>query len=168
MTDLDLERLKHKNAIELEKLKWTLKEKELSFLEAGQHLRSLNQQLWQVPGMAIAVTGGIWFGAASINGELPKALALLFAAIVDILTIFVLWRLRKIIQIQIDLQNKFNNRTESKGRIVVICWSTLLALAATLSILGSLNTKEFSIVKTSPTQATYNYLYPERIEIKNE
>src|SRR3546814_15700834 len=63
------------------------KKEELSYLEAGQHLRSLNQQLWQVPSMVIAITGGIWYGAASITGGSPKILALGFAVAVNILTI---------------------------------------------------------------------------------
>ncbi|HCF0264805.1 TPA: hypothetical protein NH789_002221 [Pseudomonas aeruginosa] len=118
MTDKALEKLKHQNAIALENFKWEKKKEELSFLEAGQHLRALNQQLWQVPGMAIAVTGGIWYGAISISYDLPKLLAFCFAATVDLITIIVLIRLRSIIQIQINLQNKFNDiQPEKTGQL---------------------------------------------------
>ncbi|HCF1128981.1 TPA: hypothetical protein NH771_004737, partial [Pseudomonas aeruginosa] len=72
MNEEALETLKHKNAQELELMKWKFKKEELSYLEAGQHLRSLNQQLWQVPSMVIAITGGIWYVAASTSGDFPK------------------------------------------------------------------------------------------------
>lgn len=150
----------------LEDFKWQNKREELSFLEAGQHLRSLNQQLWQVPGMAIAVTGGIWYGAASISNDLAKILVLLFALSVDILTIVVLLRLRNVIQTQIDLQNKFSSISTGKGRVVVRCWSTLLAIAALLSLIATFNTEKISITKSSPLKpSTNNYLYYQKLEI---
>jgi len=49
MNEEALEALKHKNAKELEFIRWKFKREELSYLEAGQHLRSLNQQLGKCP-----------------------------------------------------------------------------------------------------------------------
>ena len=116
MTDeAKLETIKHQNAVTLENLKWQFRKQELAFLEAGQHLRALNQQLWQVPGMVIAITGGIWYGALSIPDDRARSLALLFAAAVNFVTIGIIWRLRTIIDIQIALQNKFNQIERKHG-----------------------------------------------------
>lgn len=167
MNDENLEALKHKNAKELEHIKWQFKKEELSYLEAGQHLRSLNQQLWQVPSMVIAITGGIWFGAASVSGELPKVLALSFTAAVNALTIPIIIRLRQLIKKHINLQLAFNRQNDNKGNYTVItCWILLLLTAAGLSIAGAIHTEELSTEnkKTEP-QITNNYLYPQKIEV---
>jgi len=167
MNDEDLEALKHKNAKELEHIKWQFKKDELSYLEAGQHLRSLNQQLWQVPSMVIAITGGIWYGAASISGDLPKVLALSFAAIVNLLTIPIVIRLRQLIKKHITLQLTFNMLKDSKGNYTVItCWILLLLTAAGLSIAAASNTEKISNEnKKNEPQITNNYLYPQKIEV---
>lgn len=167
MNDKNIETLKHKNAKELEQIKWQFKKEELSYLEAGQHLRSLNVQLWQVPSMVIAITGGIWFGAASISGDLPKVLALSFTAAVNLLTIPIIIRLRQLIKIHINLQLAFNKQVDRKGSYTVItCWIALLLTAAGLSIAGATHTEKLSTEnkKTEP-QTTNNYLYPEKIEV---
>src|SRR5690606_23673784 len=106
------------------------RKKELKFLEAGQHLRALNQQLWQVPGIVIAITGGVWYGAASVADAQAKTVAFLFAATVSLSTIFVIWRLRAIIDIQIKIQNKFNKIPPRRGKNTVVwCWTALLTAA---------------------------------------
>ncbi|EXF45835.1 hypothetical protein BAY1663_01772 [Pseudomonas sp. BAY1663] len=38
--EAELEAIKHQNAITLEKQKWQFRKQELTFLEAGQHLRA--------------------------------------------------------------------------------------------------------------------------------
>lgn len=170
MNDPDFEAIKHENAKELERIKWYFKKEELSYLEAGQHLRSLNQQLWQVPSMVIAITGGIWYGTASISGDLPKVLALSFAATVNILTIPIIVRLRQLIKKHINLQLAFNQQSDSKGNYTVItCWILLLLTAACLSIAGASNTKKISNEnKKSESQTTNNYLYLQKIEVFNK
>ncbi len=45
--------MKHRLASDLEERRWQFKTLELKYLEAGQHLRSLNQLMWQVPSMVI-------------------------------------------------------------------------------------------------------------------
>ena len=170
MNDPDFEAIKHENAKELEQIKWQFKKEELSYLEAGQHLRSLNQQLWQVPSMVIAITGGIWYGAASISGDMAKVLALSFAATVSILTIPIIVRLRQLIKKHINLQLAFNQQSDSKGNYTVItCWTLLLLTAACFSIAGAFNTEKVSITdKKNEPQVTNNYLYPKKIEVINK
>ena len=89
----------------LEELKWKNRKEELQFLEAGQHLRSLNQFLWQAPGMAIAITGGIWYGITMFSAPAAKIAALLFVAMFNFATILVICRLRSLIAIQLKIKN---------------------------------------------------------------
>lgn len=168
MNDPAFEALKHENAKELELIRWRFKKEELSYLEAGQHLRSLNLQLWQVPSMVIAITGGIWYGAASVSADMPKMLALLFAAAVNVLTIPIIIRLRQLIKKHINAQLAFNNVNDSRGNYTVItCWILLLLTAAGLSVAGALNVEKISTEeKRINPQVIANYFYPINIEIK--
>jgi len=148
MTEEEMEATRLKNAIELEKQKWLLKKKELKFLEAGHHLRALNQQLWQVPGIVIAITGGVWYGAASVADQHAKMVAFLFAAIASASTIFVIWRLRAIIDIQIGIQNKFNKLRRQNGKNTVVwCWTVLLAAATLISLIGACHSEKVILAK---------------------
>ena len=101
------EQLKHQLALEIEEKKWSYRKQELQFLEAGQHLRALNQIMWQVPGMAIAITGGIWYGATLVTSDLARQAALGFVGLADLLTIPIIYRLRSLIGDEIDRQKSF-------------------------------------------------------------
>jgi hypothetical protein len=105
------EKIKHRNALELEKQKWAYKKEELQYVEAGQHLRSLNQLMWQVPSLAIALTGGLWYGATLVGDETTRRLLLGFSAGVDLLTIITLLRLRSVIGVHINFQKQFAGAT---------------------------------------------------------
>lgn len=129
-------------ALEQEARKWEYRKLELQYLEAGQHLRSLNQLMWQVPGMAIAITGGLWYGATTIDAEIPRSWVLGFAAVVDVLTIFIIWRLRSLIEIQIGHQRSFEGAENNKDRwkrVVITCWTLALAAAAVVSGAGAVH-----------------------------
>jgi hypothetical protein len=143
----NVELLKHDLAIKLEAERWKFRKKELQYVEAGQHLRALNQLLWQVPGLAIAITGGLWFGVTSLVEPGSKQIVFLFTAVVDALTVITLWRLRQIIQLQIDIQNQFSEYVQAKydevskkgqlpNRTVITCWSAALLGATFISLLG--------------------------------
>lgn len=133
--------LKHKLALELEARKWDYRKSELQYLEAGQHLRSLNQLMWQIPGMAIAITGGLWYGATTVGADQPRVWVFSFAAIVDVLTIVIIWRLRRLIESHINYQSLFSdNSAQDRGkRTVIKCWSTTLLAATIISIAAALN-----------------------------
>lgn len=149
----DLETLKHKLSLQLEATKWRYRQAELQYLEAGQHLRALNQLMWQVPGMAIAITGGLWYGASTVEAESAKAWVLGFVALVNVLTAFVLRRLRHLIGIQIELQRDFAGlpKEEPAGaRTVVWCWTVALVSAAVVSGIGACNTAALSKAKVVP------------------
>lgn len=138
---------KHQLALDLEASKWSYKQAELHYQEAGHHLRSLNQIMWQVPGMAIAITGGLWYGATTVDQETPRIGVLVFAAFVDLLTIPIIWRLRSIIGTHIDTQKDFfPNPHEPKGwrHTVIACWTAMLAIAAAVSIGGACYSESLS------------------------
>ena len=141
-----LDRLKHVLVLKLEHQKWQYRKRELVGLEAGQHLRALNSIMWQVPGMAIAITGGLWFGVTTINNDPPKVCILIFAAMVDLITVPVIFRLRGVIEKQILVQRELADGTvatkKERDRIVVLCWSFLLVGAAMLNIIGACNVSE--------------------------
>lgn len=131
---------KHQLALDLEARKWSYKQAELHYQEAGHHLRSLNQIMWQVPGMAIAITGGLWYGATTVDQEAPRIGVLVFAAFVDLLTIPIIWRLRSIIGTHIETQKDFfpTSHLPKGGRFTVIgCWTAMLVIAAALSVGGA-------------------------------
>lgn len=149
-------------ALQLEEKKWQLKKDELSFLEAGQHMRSLNQLMWQVPTMAIAVTGGLWYGAATIDADAARSWVFGFASIVDFLTIITLLRLRDIIGHEMNIQKTLVGGTKPKsifpGYTVVLCWSIALFTAVVIGIVGACNSEAFKKTKEDPTPRIINTL----------
>ncbi len=137
---LDLTR-KRKAELDIEEKKWGFKRQELIYLEAGQHLRSLNGLLWQVPGLAIAITGGLWYATTNLQivSDLPKIFALIFVGIFNLLTIVVIWRLRRLIDKQINIQKTFANDDAKPSRQywVIGCWSVQLLCAAIFSFVAA-------------------------------
>lgn len=147
--------------LELEKEKWNFKQKELEFLEAGQHMRALNQLMWQIPTMAIAITGGLWYGAANIDADAPRAWVFSFACLVDFLTIGTLLRLREIIGQQIYTQEKLTGSTPRSvfpKYMVVGCWSVALVAAAVIGFVGALKSEVFTKAPNHSAPATVNAL----------
>lgn len=53
--------------IRLETIRWHQKLQEIIYLEAGQHMRALNQLMWQIPSFVIAVNGGLWYATTIAN-----------------------------------------------------------------------------------------------------
>lgn len=152
------EKIKHRNALELEKQKWAYKKEELQYVEAGQHLRSLNQLMWQVPSLAIALTGGLWYGATLVSDETTRRLLLGFSAGVDLLTIITLLRLRSVIGVHINFQKQFASATsQDKDRFrytVITCWSMALLAAACGGIFGAYSPSHFDKKESSNSPMT--------------
>jgi len=151
-----IEILKHRLAGDLEERKWRFKTLELLYLEAGQHLRSLNQLMWQVPSMVIAITGGLWYGATTVDELQARTVVLSFAAAFSLLTIVIIWRLRGLIQMHIDRQSQLSpgNEKAPKGKYVVIgCWITALLGSAIVSTLGACNPSYLSKKQEPPKEA---------------
>ena len=150
------EETKHRHALELEAQKWAYKKEELQYVEAGQHLRSLNQLMWQVPSLAIAITGGLWYGATLVGDDTTRRLLLTFSALVDALTIVTLWRLRSIIGMHIAHQRQFAGAStlDKFRRTVIVCWSIALATAASAGAMGTWSPSLFDKKESGPVSTT--------------
>lgn len=130
----------HHLALELEEKKWGYRKLELQYLEAGQHLRSLNQLMWQVPSMAIATTGGLWYGATTVEFDITRTWVLVFTAIINFLTIPILLRIRSVIEKHISFQVEFSDSSPPNNfwkKTVITCWSLALLVAASISLVGA-------------------------------
>jgi 2-polyprenyl-3-methyl-5-hydroxy-6-metoxy-1,4-benzoquinol methylase len=61
------------------------------------HFRSLNQIMWQIPVLAMTLTGGLWFGVSHVQGNLILRLTLLFTAFLgNVALSVVLYRFRHV------------------------------------------------------------------------
>jgi hypothetical protein len=150
-----LEKLKHTLTLERESVGRAEKAREVQFLEAGQNMRALNALMWQVPGIAVAVTGGLWYGTSTIADDTAKAAVLGFTAVINALLIIVLWRVRFLFQQNLAIQLEYTQverRTSIVGYVVVTVWSALLLIASSLSVAAALNPARVMQRTSSVTQ----------------
>lgn len=158
--------------LKLEAIRWHQKLQEITYLEAGQHMRALNQLMWQIPSFIIAVNGGLWYATTLAN---DSSLWIIFSvlAICDISTIIILFRLRwligKKIEVQSDIENPYNNvvlrqissdvginltpckSSETSSHIVVGCWLLMLVPCIIINLAGICNPALFSKVTLGNT-----------------
>lgn len=117
----------------------------VAYEQNAQHLRSLNQFLWQVPTIAITLTGGLWYGVTKIDVYFVREGLLAFATLSDLLLILVLLRVRFLFGQYLAAQRGFNPRFEIRkengpwilpGWTVVTCFAVLLFAGAAGSAYG--------------------------------
>lgn len=99
---------REEHEIKLEYIKWQQKIQEVTYLEAGQHMRSLNQYMWQVPSLVIAINGGLWYGATLMNNT-AIIFIMLLVGFFDLLAIITLFRLRGLIGSKIEIQKNIES-----------------------------------------------------------
>lgn len=118
----------------------------LCFEQNSEHLRSLNGLMWQVPLIAMTLTGGLWYGIAQLQPNSTVALSLLIlATATDFLLIFVMLRMRFIFGRILQKTRDFHpsgaadttNHKYLKDSLVIWIFSILLALATVLSLYGA-------------------------------
>jgi hypothetical protein len=123
----------------------------VAYEQNAQHLRSLNQFLWQVPTIAITLTGGLWYGVTKIDAFIVREGLLAFAALSDVLLVVVVLRVRFLFGQYLAAQKGFNPRFEIKkengpwilpGWTVVTCFVVLLLAGAAGSVYGAWNLKQ--------------------------
>lgn len=117
-----------------------------SFEQNFEQLRSLNQIMWQVPVIAMTLTGGLWFGAASV-GDMPgfQYLLLILAAIANLGLMVVLVRVRFVMGQYIDAVKNFHPASHvaadgtwlHRSHTVAITFRLLLLFSAAISLLGT-------------------------------
>ncbi|HHB7301285.1 hypothetical protein CMV52_14365 [Klebsiella pneumoniae] len=152
--------------IKIEVIRWHQKLQEITYIEAGQHMRALNQLMWQIPSLVIAINGGLWYASTLVN-EASLWMIFGFLTIFDLLTICTLFRLRALIGKKITKQNDIEDSTKNSilqdlshrsgiitsptpapkkelKYIVVGCWTICLLLCALINMHGFLNPSTFS------------------------
>jgi len=107
------------------------------YQEHSESFRSLNQHLWQIPVIAMTLTGGLWFGVANIN-LVGREYLLLLAGLSNFGLIVVLWRTRYVMEMVLAKLEEFseNHHVKAKGKYIVVgVYSTLLAIAGLISLM---------------------------------
>ncbi|MFL0797109.1 MAG: hypothetical protein K6L73_06415 [Cellvibrionaceae bacterium] len=115
----------------------------------SESFRNLNNQMWQVPIIAMTLTGGLWFGIYSSEITSNTAmLILMFCGFCNFLLILILWRVRTIMGLLIEKLYKFNpdyaidTKTASWpwniNNLVVILFSAMLALSSAISFFAAM------------------------------
>ena len=114
-----------------------------------QQYRAMNQIMWQVPLLAITITGGLWYAALNATGVQDfKRPIFLLAFVLDAALIAVLWRVRHVMSAYMVQIENFNpvSFVKASGRglfnwpyTVVSAFSVALTIAAIGSLIGFLN-----------------------------
>ena len=107
--------------------------------------RSLNQIMWQVPVIAMTLTGGLWFGAASLD-SMPgfKYLLLSFGALANLGLMVVLTRVRYVMGEYLNAIKQFypdhfvaaDGKKFQSPSAVARTFCTLLFISAAISAIG--------------------------------
>jgi hypothetical protein len=114
-----------------------------------EHLRALNQIMWQVPMIAMTLTGGVWYAVASLPA-MTKSLKyglLVFVMVADVFLIFILQRVRSVMAAYLLKIEEFHppgfadtKSTQAirwlKERGVANTFCALLFIAAMMSFVG--------------------------------
>ena len=122
-----------------------LEREKLCYQQNFEQFRSLNQIMWQVPIIAMTLTGGLWFGVAKIDVQDAQYALLALAVLGNSGLIAVLHRTRFVmgeylLKIEEFYPEAFvaaeGQRLFERGRTVVVVFQILLGLSALLSLIG--------------------------------
>jgi hypothetical protein len=116
-----------------------------------EQLRHLNQIMWQVPIVAMTLTGGLWYAIASIKGVgvLARSVVLIFSCIALSGLILMILRVRDVFGKYLEKVEAFNPDSFAKAseggsrmpflkdRSVVSIFSWLMGIAAGMSLMGA-------------------------------
>jgi len=104
-----------------------------------QHLRSLSQIMWQLPIIAMTLTGGLWYGVATLQNVDPilKDGSLTFAALANTLLIIMINRVRDVMAAYLKAIEDFYPTGFARTHIAKRCFPLLRERGActTFSIL---------------------------------
>jgi 2-polyprenyl-3-methyl-5-hydroxy-6-metoxy-1,4-benzoquinol methylase len=135
-----------------------------AFNQNSETFRALNSLMWQVPLIAMTLTGGLWFGVASIAKEsgfsLLRPALLGLAGLGDLLLIIVLERLRHIIAEYLGWLKTANpdgfvaadGRGLKSKKVVKTCFQLMLGFAAGISFVLCWNA--MATILHDPAKAT--------------
>ncbi|WP_017963189.1 hypothetical protein [Rhizobium leguminosarum] len=115
----------------------------------SEQFRAMNQLMWQVPLVAMTVTGGLWYAAFDLDGAQSYKRALFaLSGVLDLSLVFVLIRVRYVMGAYLEKMKAFhpNGFVSAPGHglftkpyTVIVAFSTALAVAALGSLIGLLN-----------------------------
>lgn len=118
-----------------------------------QHFRAMNQIMWQIPLLAISLTGGLWYAISMQQQSIAlfRAPALLLGAALDLALMIVLIRVRYVMGAYLEKLRDFYPAgfVEAAGteqgtfvfhrrKVVLYAFNTALGFAAACCILGSI------------------------------
>lgn len=120
-----------------------------------QQYRAMNQIMWQVPLLAITITGGLWYAALTEAGaeEFRRPLFLL-SAVLDFALIAVLWRVRLVMTAYGEKIRAFNPAAYveaddgglfNRRYTVVTALSVAVGVAGIGSLVGFFNLNGFKL-----------------------
>lgn len=123
-----------------------------SFEQNNQHARALNQIMWQVPTIALTLTGGLWYAVATLKGVDAQLRAGLlgFGVVGNVVLAMMVSRVRDVLEAYLDKIQLFNPPTYPSvpseyslwpfrlgGRGVQRTFTSMMVLAALASLYGA-------------------------------
>lgn len=117
-----------------------------------QQFRAMNQIMWQIPIIAITLTGGLWYAVSTQQGiALFRAPALFLGAVLDLALIIVLIRVRYVMGAHLERLRAFypDGFVEAAGteegaslfhrrKVVLYAFNVALGIAALGCIVGAI------------------------------
>jgi hypothetical protein len=117
-----------------------------------EQMRSLNQIMWQVPIVAMTLTGGLWYAVATITSvdNVARIALLAFSAVANTGLTLMINRVRDVLAVYLKKMKEFNpaafadassttrRLTFLRDRGVCRTFSYLMMLAAIMSAVGAL------------------------------
>lgn len=140
-----------------QKLEESNLQKELAcYAQNYEQFRALNQQMWQIPIIAMTLTGGLWYGIINLHStygssaQAWSAFLLLFASISNFALTFILGRMRKVMDRYFEKLKNFNQDAFVEAEpspkdgfwgqfSVHKIFRLLLISASVLSLVGAIN-----------------------------
>lgn len=111
-----------------------------------QQFRDMNQIMWQVPILAITITGGLWFAAVGVDDAwVFRRPIFLLSGVLDFALVFVLWRIRYVMGAHLVKIRAFNpdayveapgNCWFNQRHTVIWAFTTALLIAGASSTVG--------------------------------
>jgi hypothetical protein len=114
-----------------------------------QQFRAMNQIMWQVPLLAVSITGGLWYAAFAVTDMAQfRGPIFLLSGTLNLVLIAVLWRIRLVMGAYLKKLEAFHPaafvKAEGKGLFnrqytVIVAFSSVLLVAAAGSLVGFFN-----------------------------
>lgn len=109
-----------------------------------EDFRSLNEIMWRLPVIVMTLTGGLWFGLATLNFSTAARIGLLLlAAGANVGFIVALYRLRFIIGKLLDSIHAYQETPKGSGYIVVSVFAVMMGATAVGSVFAACNFETF-------------------------